>query len=66
MTSEVQWSDALPLYENTTGEAESFGLSHSLQIQVDAPAGRYVYRVGGHDGENNLIRSGDFWIGLDP
>jgi hypothetical protein len=62
----VEWSDALPLYENDTGEQEVSTTDHTVQIEVDEPGSRYVYRVYGSAGSGNLIRSGDFWIGLDP
>jgi hypothetical protein len=62
----VEWSDELPLYDNDTGEQEVSTTNHSVQIEVDDPGERYVFRVYGSAGSGELIRSGDFWVGLDP
>jgi len=63
MTSQVEWSTDLPRYENTTGEVESLRTTHEMEIEIDEP-GRTCFRVGGH-ANGTLIRSGDFWLGLD-
>ncbi len=65
MTSFVEWSDKLPQYENSSGEVENFTTEHSILMEVESTELSYVFRVGGHDGGGALIRTGDFWIGLD-
>ena len=65
-TSRVEWSDELPVYDFDSGELESLSTSHSVQITLSEPGQRTVYRVCGHDAQGNLVRSGDFWLNLDP
>jgi len=63
-SSLVEWSTDLPLYDYNSGEIQEAVTDHQVDIAV-AFTGRGVYRVGGHTAEEALIRSGDFWFGLD-
>ena len=63
-TSRVEWSTDLPLYDGDSGEAPEMTTEHQVDITVGF-AGRGVYRVSGHAAGEELIRSGDFWFGLD-
>lgn len=62
--SRVEWAADLPLYDGDSGETTELVTEHQVEIAVTFD-GRGVYRVGGHTGDGTLIRSGDFWFGLD-
>ena len=63
-SSWVEWSADLPLYDNVTPENNGYSLAHEVDVLIDD--GRHVFRVAGHTEEGTLVRSGDFWVGLDP
>ncbi|MDP8223975.1 MAG: hypothetical protein P9L99_11495 [Candidatus Lernaella stagnicola] len=62
-TQWVEWSDELPNYDNATDEEEFLATAHEVTIEA---SGRTVYRVAGINEAGQLIRSADFWFGLDP
>jgi len=66
MTSQVEWGDELPLYDHASDENPTPTTEHEVIITVDDAAARTVYRVLGVDETGTLVRSSDFWFGLDP
>lgn len=65
MSSFVEWADDLPLYEAQSNEDPTLTTTHEVDINI-GEEGRHVYRVGGHAADDTLVRSGDYWVGLDP
>ncbi len=66
MTSQVEWSNELPLYDHASTEEPTLTTEHEVIITVDDATARTVYRVQGTDDTGTLVRSSDFWFGLDP
>ncbi len=63
-TSRVEWTRKLPLYTGDSGDVGGMTTTHDVTIQVDQP-GLWFFRVSGETGGGDLLRSGDYRIGLD-
>ncbi|MBZ0270813.1 hypothetical protein K8I61_02165 [bacterium] len=64
-SSFVEWGERLPIYTHTTPGTDELQTLHEVLINP-GDRERRPFRVAGHDGDGQLVRSGDFWLGLDP